>query len=281
MKALYLVFAFLCLPSLASSANAQNSVFFEERFDGPTLDPATWRTEIATSGARWCDSYPGAWQGPGTWVAEGEECYGVAADSLYGSAAISDGPLHISSTNGQACPYVVSRLPGSVALFPTSGDFTLRVRMRFDHITPWGTYLVVLQTPSTEPTGSNPVRLADNILLVIAGDGSQGFELYSALDGSFGPVAFASSGYQLRDFDLECIGASFTVRVDGEVVYGPSTSTLRPAAIFMGNQVLAYWYPTDWCWFSVDYIRVEVPEPVPVTQGTWGTLKAMFRGAGR
>ncbi len=30
-----------------------------------------------------------------------------------------------------------------------------------------------------------------------------------------------------------------------------------------GNLVVAFWYPTDWTSFSVDYIRVEVPGPTP------------------
>jgi hypothetical protein len=84
-------------------------------------------------------------------------------------------------------------------------------------------------------------------------------------------------GFQLRDFELECTGTSFTVRVDGEIVYGPITSSLRPTAIFMGNPVLAYWGPTDWCWFSVDYIRVEMPGPVPTVARTWGAIKGLYR----
>ena len=61
-------------------------VFFEEEFTGPTLDPAAWRTEILTSGPRFCaDSYPGR---PGHWVDEGVECHGVAAYSPYGSATL-------------------------------------------------------------------------------------------------------------------------------------------------------------------------------------------------
>jgi len=132
--------------------------------------------------------------GPGTWVAEGEECYGVAAHSPYGSAILSNGLLHLSSTNGQACPYLASRLPGPVQVFPSSGDFTLRLKMRMDHITWWGTDFWALQVPNTEPVGANSLGPYENILLQISGDGSTGFELYSALSGTYGPIAFIPGG---------------------------------------------------------------------------------------
>jgi hypothetical protein len=168
-----------------------------------------------------------------------------------------------------------------VALFPAQGDFTVSIGMRYDKITPWGTFLGVLDTPSTEPIGSNELGDDSKALLIVAGDAGTGWELYSALDGSIGPIAFVPLGFQLRDFELECVGTSFTVRVDGEVVYGPVTGTLRPTAIFMGNPVLAYWYPTNWCWFTMDYIRVKVPGPVPVRTPSWGAVKARYRGGER
>ena len=114
------------------------SVFFEEQFNGPTLDSHVWRTEILTSGSRWC---PVESPGPGYWVDEGVECHGVAVYSPYGSAILSDGSLHMSSSNDRAFPYLMSRLPGATPLFPASGDFTFEVRMHFDRTTPWGTLL--------------------------------------------------------------------------------------------------------------------------------------------
>ena len=277
MKATVVVFTLFSLLSIGLMAEARAGVFFEEQFTGPTLDSSVWRTEILTSGPRWCDTNPGQGEGPGIWVAEGEECYGVAAYSPYGSAPL-DGLLHLSSTNGQACPYLASRFPGSVPVFPASGDWTLRVRMRFDHITPWGTGFLAMQTPSTEPVGDNPPsRPYENILLFIASDYGTGFELYSALGGSFVSVAYIPSAADLHEFDLECVGTTFTVRVDGQAVYGPITSALRPTAVELGNPVLAYWYPTDWCGFSIDYMRVEVPGPVPIAATSWGAIKAMYR----
>ena len=256
MKVIISLFVFLCLLSIGSMAAAD--IFFEEQFNGPSLDPSVWRTEILTSNVRWCDSYPGAWQGPGYWVDEGSACYGVPAYSPYGSAVLSEGLVHLSSSNGRAFPLLVSRLPGTIALFPALGDFTLRVNIRSDRITPWGTTLVVLQTQSTEPSGTTSLGRYSDMLLQISGG-----QVWSALGtgGDAVPVAYLPSPYELHEVALACFGNAFTISIDGEVVFGPVTDTLRPTAVFMGNPSLAYWYPTDWQWFSVDYFRVEVPGP--------------------
>lgn len=267
------------LLAIGSLAGARSVVFFEETFDGTALDPSVWRTEILTSGVRWCDANPGAWEGPGQWVAEGSACHGVAVYSPYGTAILSEGMVHLASANGRACAYLVSRLPAPIPTFPSVGDFTLRVRLRFDEVTLWGAYLVVLDTPSTQPVGSNAVGQTDDVVLMIAGDGSAGFSLYSALDGSFGQVASVPSAFELHEFELECTGTSFTIRAGDQVIYGPVTSALRPTALFMGNPALAYWYPTDFGRLTVDLIRVEVPDPVRVEKGSWGSIKNLYRGA--
>jgi hypothetical protein len=255
------------------TARAEGSVFFEEQFSGPTMDPSIWRTEILTSGPRWCDTNPGQGAGPGVWVDEGSACYGVAAYSPYGTAVLSDGLLQVSSDNGQACPYLVSRIPGPVQLFPPTGDFSVKVRMRYDRLTPWGSGIVILQKDNTEPAGTNPPGSSENVVLMML----WGESIVSGLGGTFGNVAPMPPPYQMHEFELACLGSSYTISVDGQVVYGPVTSTLRPTAVEIGNALLAYWYPTDWQEFSVDYIRVEVPEPVPVAERTWGSLKAMYR----
>ncbi|MFN8179052.1 MAG: hypothetical protein U0167_14065 [bacterium] len=237
---------------IGSTAPAQTSVFFQEGFSGPTLDPSTWRTEILTSGVRWCDFSPD----PGYWVGEGSDCRGVAVYSPYGSAILSDGSLHFSSSNGRAFPYLVSRLPGATPLFPGSGDFTFKARMHFDRITPWGTFLMVLQVPSTDPSGDNDPFTETDRLLQIASNG-----LYSALSGSISLVAGLPSPTTTHEVSLVCVGNKFTIKIDGQIVYGPVASTMRPNAVWMGNPAVAYWYSTDWTSFSVDDIRVELPGP--------------------
>ncbi len=263
---------------VASSAGADPVIFFEEQFNGPTLDPTAWRTEILTGGPRFCHDTDEPWA-PGHWIDEGVECHGVAAYAPYGSAVLSGGLLSLSSSNVRACPILLSRLPGSVPLFPAAGDFTLKLRLRYDHVTPWGTGIVVLQKESTEPIGDNYVfgPPEATLLHIWCDNPGGGITVYTALDGPIHWVGEATPATALHEFELDCVGTSFTIRVDGEVVYGPVQSSLRPTEVSGGNDSIAFWYPTDWTSFSLDYVRVEVPGPVPITASTWGALKARFR----
>ncbi len=262
---------------ISSATKADPIVFFEEQFDGPALDPAIWRTGVLTSGPRFCADTSAPWS-PGHWVDEGVECHGVAAHSPYGSAVLLNGLLAMSSSNGQAFPVLLSRLPGSVPLFPPSGDFELKVRMRYDHVTPWGDGVAVFQAESTEPVGGTPAfGIPQNVLLHLWSGPGGVITVYTALGGSFQWVADAAPATEFHEFELGCVGTSFTISVDGQAVYGPVSSAMRPTAIILGNAALAFWYPTDWSWFSVDYLRVEVPGPVPVSETTWGALKSIFR----
>jgi hypothetical protein len=67
------------------------------------------------------------------------------------------------------------------------------------------------------------------------------------------------SPLEFHEVSLACEGTSCTIRIDDQLVFGPVSSTLRPSAVYLGNPALAYWYPTDWQWFTVDYFRVETP----------------------
>lgn len=271
-------FALLGLLMIVSTAMADPIVFFEEQFSGPTLDPSAWRTEILTSGPRFCHDTNAPFA-PGHWIDEGVECHGVAAYAPYGSAVLSDGLLGLSSSNVRAFPVLLSRFPGAAPLFPPSGDFTLKLRMRYDRVTPWGVGIVVLQKASTEPIGDNYLfGPPEDILLHLWCDNSGGgITVYTAIGGSLQWVAEATPPTAFHEFELDCVGSSFTISVDGQVVYGPVSSTLRPTAVSMGNDSIAFWYPTDWTSFSVDYVRVEVPAPTPVAPETWGAIKAMYR----
>jgi hypothetical protein len=261
MKALMGVMLVLALLSIGAFAEAQDAVFFEEQFDGPTLDPAAWRTEMLTSGPRFCLDTTEPWS-PGHWVDEGVACHGVAAYSPYGSAILSDGLLHMSSSNVRAFPVLLSRLPGSSPLFPPSGDFTLKVRMRYDRVTPWGTGIQVFQTQSTEPSGSNSLATPQNVLLHIwCDDPGGGIDVFTAIGGSLVQVADVSPATEFHLFELDCAGNMLAIRVDGQIVFGPAGSDMMPTAAVMGNAAVAFWYPTDWTSFSVDYVRVGVPAP--------------------
>jgi hypothetical protein len=277
MKAIVGMLMFISLSSVALTAAVAGSVFFEEQFTGPNLDSAAWRTEMLTSGPRFCLDTTAPWS-HGRWVDEGVECHGVAVYSPYGSAILSNGLLSLSSSNVRAFPLLLSRLPGSVPVFPSSGDFTLKVRLRYDRVTPWGTGVQISEAESTEPFGDNNIVTAENVMLHVWNDGSgDGIVVYTAIGGSLQWVADVSPATEYHEFELDCAGTLYMIRVDGQVVFGPVASDMRPTAVTMGNGCVAFWYPTDWTSFSVDYLRVEVPGPVPVATTSWGAIKAMYR----
>jgi hypothetical protein len=103
------------------------------------------------------------------------------------------------------------------------------------------------------------VRPEDILLFLWDDQPGGGIPVSTALGGTFGIVATVPSPYEFHEFSLACVGQSYTISVDGDVVYGPVTSALRPKSVNMGNPSIAFWYPTDWGSFSVDYIRVEGP----------------------
>jgi hypothetical protein len=150
--------------------------------------------------------------------------------------------------------------------------------MRYDRVTPWGDGIAVLQTGSTEPVGDNEAfGPPQDLLLHLWSDPGGVISVYTAIGGTLQRVADAAPATEFHEFELGCAGTSFTISVDGLIVYGPISSTMRPAAVSMGNAAIAFWYPTDWTSFSVDYVRVEVPGPVPVVRETWGAVKARYR----
>jgi hypothetical protein len=256
--------------ALAIPVGADPVIFFEEQFNGP-LDSTVWRAEVLTSGPRWCQETYDYW-GPGSWVDEGVECHGIAVYPPYGSANLSDGWLHFSSSN----PRAYSRLPGPVEVFPSSGDFSLSLRLRYDFLTGLGSGFVVFRTEDTEPLGGDPPHGRQEDIALHMGANSSGFSIATALDGSYHSVECALDPTQLHQVKVEWVGTSASILVDGEIIYGPVTTTLRPTAVMFGNHPL-YWYLAgDWTAWSVDEFRVETQGPVPVTNETWGAIKARY-----
>ncbi len=278
MKPIIGLFVFTSLLSIASMAAAD--IFFEEQFNGPNLDPSVWRTEILTSGPRWCQETDDYW-GPGSWVDEGVECHDIAIHAPYGSATLSDGWMHFSSSNERAYPILYSRLPGSVLVFPTSGDFSFTLRLRYDHLAPYGSGLAVFRSQDTEPVGDRlPHGHPEDVVLHMGTDAAQGgLRINTALDGSFDLVGIVPVDPTApHEVKVVYVGTSAAILVDGQVIYGPVTTSLRPTAVLFGNAPI-YWYlwADDWTEWSLDEFRVEVDGPVPVIETTWGAVKARYR----
>jgi hypothetical protein len=272
LKRVMVILVWFVLSSAGTIAAAEDTLFFEEQFNGPTLDSSIWRTEILTAGPRWCDSVPG-WVWEGSWVDEGSTCYGVSAHSPYGTPYLSNGMFNLSPTYGVACPYLVSRRPGTVQIFPPDGDFTMTIRMRFDPDTGYGTGVFVEQQDSTEPVGDNAPSIRSNILLEIW------TTIIATSIGSTHEVVIAQIDRptEMHDYGLVCVGNSYSITFDGAVIFGPVTSSLRPTVIWLGHPALAYWGWSNWTPSHVDDIRVSVPGPTPVNTTSWGRIKATFR----
>ena len=115
---------------------------------------------------------------------------------------------------------------------------------------------MILQSQDTAPSGSVAIAGLEDMVLAISPD-----ILWSFLGSPGQAVASMPSPLQFHEVALECAGTLYTIRIDGQLVYGPVSSSLRPTAVYMGNPALAYWYPTDWQWLTVDYFRVETPGP--------------------
>jgi hypothetical protein len=171
-----------------------------------------------------------------------------------------------------------SRLPGSVQVFPTSGDFSFTLRLRYDFITGLGSGLVVYRAQDTEPVGDDPPHgRPEDIVLHTGTNSSTGISVATALDGSYdlvGEVPLDPTGP--HEFKVEWVGTSAAILVDGTIIYGPVTTSLRPTAVLFGNHPL-YWYLEGaWTSWSLDEFRVEVEGPVPVIEETWGAVKARY-----
>jgi hypothetical protein len=261
-----------------STANAEKNVFFAEHFDGPTLDPAIWRTEVLTSGPRWCQETEDYW-GPGLWVDEGVDCHGIAIHAPYGSATLSDGWLHFSSNNDHAYPMLYSRLPGSVQVFPTTGDFSFTLRLRYDLLTGYGSGLIVYRAVDTEPAGDGPPHgRQEDIALHMGTDAAQGgLRILTALDGSYRLVGVVPvDPTEPHEVKVAWIGSSAEIRVDGEIIYGPVSTSLRPTAVLFANHPL-YWYLGGaWTAWSLDEFRVETEGTTQAADESWGAIKARF-----
>ena len=231
--------------------------FFEETFDGP-LDATVWRTGDLTSGMRWCDTNAGSAAGPGSWLDPSvSSCHGITQPVPFGSAVLAGGALQLSSMGSQnAFPALVSRLPGTVAIFPTTGDFRFTARMRIDHGSAWGTGLTVVRVDSTVLSGTQYLHNGSDVVLQVWADPAIG--LYSAVSGTYqGVPATITPADAYHEYAFSDSAGAFTFTVDGAQVYGPVTSAMRPTAIVLGNPLFSWWGAAVWTGFTIDDVRVD------------------------
>ena len=258
--------------------HSQAAVFFEDNFDGATVDSTRWRTEHLVAGMRWCDVNAGSAAGPGGWVnPESESCFGITQAPPFGTALPESGLLRLSAIHGsRAFPFLTSRIPDAPELFPVDGDFVLTIRLRYDHGGAWGDGIVIHRRNSTAPGGTVAPVNASDILLQIWADPS--ISLSSSITGANEriPTSIANPD-QFHEYSVRGVASSYDIFVDGVRVYGPTRSDLRPNAIWLGNPVFSYWGPGGWSNFSVDFIRVEAAGVTSAATRSWGALKIDYR----
>ncbi len=236
---------------------------FSPDFTGAALDSAKWNTAHATSGQRWCSSSFSISPGSGAWQDVAVvPCLGRLQAPLFGDISLGGGVAAFGSGLQQAFPYIWSGPPSRSSPFPSSGDFALEIRMKYDSITPHGTGFFVNYWLNTDPVGTN------------APEGQRVFQVWAdtALGGcprTFLPgTAFSRCAgdapvdyLAFHTYRLEYRGGNYTVFIDGTSALGPTPSALRPTAMWLGTPVFAF--GADWTDFRVDYIRVETLNTPP------------------
>jgi len=264
---------------LTAPSFGQSVVHFEDNFDGASIDFRRWRTDILTDGVRWCDPNPGYAWGPGAWIDPiVQGCYGVTEGPPYGEVRVSGGLASFSTPPGlRASPYAWTGPPSPGSPFPASGDFRLRIRMRYERMAVCGTGVSVVHGDDATPVGANSPISPARAVLQIWSSGS-GVLLYGVGEGTsyLIPVSI-SDPLALHEYVVSLEGGAYTYFVDGVPVYGPVVASVRPSTIELGNPVLTYWAACDWSSFTLDYVGIEVPGATSIATCSWGALKSTYR----
>lgn len=257
----------------------QTVMLFEDDFGGSALDPAKWRTDILTTGVRWCDPNAGWSAGPGRWIDPAtESCYGAGQAPPFGSTSVANGLADFSATApNRGFPYTWTGPPTPGSPFPTSGDFTLRVRMRFNRIAVCGAGITVVQHPSPVPTSDNAPTSLSTVVVQIWADGL-GLRVFGLRDGTYYEIpGTIPNPLDVHEYTITYQSGEYRYFVDGAQIHGPISSSVRPTTIAIGNPVFTYWMGCDWTAFSVDYIGVAIDGATPVAPASWGTVKSIYR----
>lgn len=244
-----------------SFGSEETQTFFKDSFSGSRVDATKWNTDIATSGKRWCSSTVEAHHtNPGNWVDVSQEsCNGYTETAPYGTVADNNEQVSLTSDWKRTFPYIWSGPPSRKSPFPSKGDFTLKVRAKYNSIQPHGVGISVLSWDDSSPVGNNPPAPANKDVFGIWGD-SSGVRAALLNDPVFGSIPVSGDLYAFHDYRLELKNGKYSLFIDNALVAGPLTSSLRPTTIWLGNPVFTFWGVNDWTDFSVDSIQVDVPE---------------------
>lgn len=229
------------------------STSYEDTFAGSALDSAKWDTSLATSGARWCPDTPSSTTG--TWTDPAiSGCQGVVQAAPYGSIDVSNGAASFSAGVIRAFPFVFRGRSNVASLFPRNGKFVLEVRMRYDSLGDNGAGVVASALADGTPVGGFPFGQPP-VFQVWAGTGAFGLRA-----SSVGGEVQVDNPTDWHVYRLEYIGRAYTLWVDDVLRVGPTSSKVRPTALWIGNPALTHWGLYDWSDFTIDYIRILVSD---------------------
>ena len=242
--------------ALIQSISAQGNLYFEDEFNGNSLNSTTWNTQIATNGSRWCSTTVGSpFTSLGQWLdASSQECNGVTQSPPYGNITVRNGLASFSSPeSNRAFPYIWngpnSPLPNLSSPFPDSGDFIFEIRMRYNKISPFVGGVVLLERTDSRPVEDNPpFGPKDGVGIWAGGDGPRVDWRYLKFRPSSDPTNF-------HKYTLEYTNGSYSLYVDDVLMKQPTPSNTRPNTIWIGNPVIHHWGEDDWSPFEIDYIR--------------------------
>jgi hypothetical protein len=225
--------------------------YFFEDFSGSALDAGRWDVRQAISGMRWCSSTveahvtnPGVWLDPSTTT-----CHGVGQQAPYGSVALATDPDGTTGASFSSAypnvtfPYLAAGPGHPASPFPPQGDFVLEVRMRYDALNGHGDGLYVTGSADPTPLGNNPPGPAGKVV-----------------GGFWGDVSVYRPVGVWQTYRLEYVGGVYTASVDGVQQGQPFASDVRAATLWLGNPVITFWGTTPWSPFTVDFVRVTIPE---------------------
>jgi hypothetical protein len=233
-----------------------NTVFIDTEFQGTTFSPNRWNTSIATSGVRWCAS-DGLWVDPSTTPCSPDT---TKQAPPYGSIKQYAGEAHFQAAPGVAGPYVWWRKRRyHPSPFPSSGDFELRVHMKFDAMAAGGFGFVARGWADPSPTGANDPGDFTTAVFAVWGraDGLHVCLLGTCVKPSRGGL-FDSYNYVL-DYENGAYSVVMSSqRVSPLQLFSGVGSSRRPNMIWLGNPQFKA-AGTVWSHLEMDRITVLTP----------------------
>ena len=202
-------------------------IYFQDDFNGSSIDSSKWDTSNATSGYRLCsneiNSSSGTWQD-----CTNVSCHGVTESGSYGTITVDNGKAFLISGSSRAFPYLIAQANS----FPSSGNFVFECGLQYLSF------------------GNSGCGLVTGVFSIW---GDTGVILRANLLGNF---YFVPNPTAHHDYKLEYSQNKYSLYVDGALVLGPIDSTARPSMLGLGNPLFTWWNISDWSDFSVDYVKI-------------------------